>query len=341
MTDADGDSDRAAVDVSQGVFQIEDDGPDAPVNGQAALDTSCSTRPGLRAPIRPARLRRPATPRQRRTSPTTSSLRSTYGADGPRQRRYTLLLSANGIASGLFALDADRYLRRRRRRHWPGCAIMLNQVGNTITGSAGGTDYFTISIDSGDGRCDVHAAQPDLASELRAPATTRRRRSPRRWPSNIQVVADRHRRRDGDIDSASINVGQGVFSIQDDGPDASLSTQASARHARARREPSGRHRHRGRRCADRRRLGHGQLRGQFQRSVHRLRRRWPRQRPLCAAPVGHGIGSGLFALDPTDTQWPATAMASAGHRDHAQPERQHGDWLGQRYQLLHYHASIR
>jgi len=39
LTDADGDSDSASISIGQGVFKIEDDGPDASVDGRVAVPT--------------------------------------------------------------------------------------------------------------------------------------------------------------------------------------------------------------------------------------------------------------------------------------------------------------
>jgi hypothetical protein len=53
--------------------------------------------------------------------------------------------------SGLFALDAADISGGDGDGIGQGAEITLSQVGNTITGSAGGTDYFTISIDPATG----------------------------------------------------------------------------------------------------------------------------------------------------------------------------------------------
>ena len=50
------------------------------------------------------------------------------------------------MASGLFALDATD-TETVIDPIGQGAQIVLNQSGNTITGSAGGTNYFTIQID--------------------------------------------------------------------------------------------------------------------------------------------------------------------------------------------------
>ena len=49
------------------------------------------------------------------------------------------------MASGLFALDATDTSAVDGDGIGQGAQIVLNQSGNVITGSAGGTTYFTIT----------------------------------------------------------------------------------------------------------------------------------------------------------------------------------------------------
>ncbi|TNI39184.1 hypothetical protein CF130_21985, partial [Aeromonas dhakensis] len=62
-----------------------------------------------------------------------------FGADGAGSIGYSLALSGSNVASGLYAVDP-------LAANGQGAAILLNQVGNVITGSAGGVDYFTLTI---------------------------------------------------------------------------------------------------------------------------------------------------------------------------------------------------
>ncbi|WP_043142448.1 DUF5801 repeats-in-toxin domain-containing protein, partial [Aeromonas bestiarum] len=50
----------------------------------------------------------------------------------------------SNVVSGLFAVDPQA-------PDGQGEAIVLNQVGNVITGSAGGVDYFTLTINPSTG----------------------------------------------------------------------------------------------------------------------------------------------------------------------------------------------
>ena len=68
-----------------------------------------------------------------------------FGADGAGSIGYSLALTGNNVASGLYAVDPVPGQRQ-------GAAIVLNQVGNVITGSAGGVDYFTLTINPTTGK---------------------------------------------------------------------------------------------------------------------------------------------------------------------------------------------
>ena len=51
-------------------------------------------------------------------------------------------MTGSNVASGLFALGSNGA---------QGASIFLNQAGNVITGSAGGTDYFKITVNTATG----------------------------------------------------------------------------------------------------------------------------------------------------------------------------------------------
>ena len=142
-----------------------------------------------------------------------------FGTDGPGSTSYSLLLTGTNVASGLFALDAADTSAVDGDGIGQGAQIVLNQSGNTITGSVGATTYFTIQIDPATG---VVTFTDNTANNL--------------WHSNtgnpddpqtltlsdpsllqlVQTVTDA----DGDSDTAALNLGSGVFTVQDDGPDA-------------------------------------------------------------------------------------------------------------------------
>ncbi|MBW3788165.1 retention module-containing protein [Aeromonas veronii] len=134
-----------------------------------------------------------------------------FGADGAGSIGYSLALSGSDVASGLYAVDPLAV-------NGQGAAIVLNQVGNVITGSAGGVDYFTLTIDPTTGEVtlalldnvwhgDTTSADDSVALSVGKGVLTL-----------VQTVTDA----DGDSASASVDLGaNGVFRFEDDGPKAS------------------------------------------------------------------------------------------------------------------------
>ena len=138
-----------------------------------------------------------------------------YGADGPASANslvYSLQLNGSDVESGLYALD-------RNAADGKGQQILLTQSGDTIYGKAYGLVYFEISVvasgaDAGQvtftlkGNGNLwheNTSNPDDPAILNlAPGDLRLE----------QKVTDG----DGDNARAYIDLGQGVFSIQDDGP---------------------------------------------------------------------------------------------------------------------------
>ncbi|WP_274454362.1 DUF5801 repeats-in-toxin domain-containing protein [Aeromonas bestiarum] len=131
-----------------------------------------------------------------------------FGADGAGTIGYSLALTGSNVVSGLFAVDPQA-------PDGQGEAIVLNQVGNVITGSAGGVDYFTLTINPSTGEVtlalldnvwhgDSGNADDSVALNLGSGVLTL-----------VQTVTDA----DGDSASAAIDVGTGgVFRFEDDGP---------------------------------------------------------------------------------------------------------------------------
>nr|WP_280630348.1 retention module-containing protein [Aeromonas hydrophila] len=214
VTDADGDSASAAVDLgANGVFRFEDDGPraglavEAPSLG-ATVDESLVSLGGAgtdgvaSATLSAANVQAQFTP--------------AFGADGAGSIGYSLALSGSNVASGLYAVDPAA-------ANGQGAAIVLNQVGNVITGSAGGADYFTLTINQSTGEVtlalldnvwhgDTTNADDSVALTLGQGVLTL-----------VQTVTDA----DGDSASAAVDLGaNGVFRFEDDGPRAGLAVEA-------------------------------------------------------------------------------------------------------------------
>jgi VCBS repeat-containing protein len=135
-----------------------------------------------------------------------------YGADGAAGTgavTYALQLTGENVPSGLYALTAAGTGQ--------GTQIVLNQSGNTIAGSANGDTYFTITVNPANG--DVTFAQSKNvwhSNTLSDDDTSTLNLTTADALKLVQTLKDG----DGDTDSASINLGQGVFQIEDDGPTA-------------------------------------------------------------------------------------------------------------------------
>ncbi|MDR2695021.1 MAG: DUF5801 domain-containing protein, partial [Deltaproteobacteria bacterium] len=138
-----------------------------------------------------------------------------YGADGQGAPDvYSLTLAGAGVPSGLFCVAPGG---------GKGAEILLSQAGDVITGSAGGTDYFTLTIDAATG-----AVTLELLSNIWHPDTTD--------PDDAALlllgqgiltltltVTDGS----GDTASVSIDLGtSGVFQFEDDGPRISVDATA-------------------------------------------------------------------------------------------------------------------
>ena len=214
VTDADGDSASAAVDLgASGVFRFEDDGPraglavEAPSLG-ASVDESLVSLGGAGSDgVASATLS---------AANVQAQFNPAFGADGAGSIGYSLALTGSNVVSGLYAVDPAA-------ANGQGAAIVLNQVGNVITGSAGGVDYFTLTINPSSGEVtlalldnvwhgDTTNADDSVALTLGQGVLTL-----------VQTVTDA----DGDSASAAVDLGaSGVFRFEDDGPRAGLAVEA-------------------------------------------------------------------------------------------------------------------
>ncbi|MGY3492277.1 beta strand repeat-containing protein [Bradyrhizobium sp. USDA 4502] len=216
ITDADGDHVSTPLDVGNGVFTIQDSGPTA-----SALSGATDTL--VLDETRPA-----GTDTAGGTAPTglasvTADFSNgfaggSYGSDGPGNSAYTLKLTGANVASGLYALDPTD---TDPTHFGQGAQILLNQVGNTITGSVGGTDYFTIAIDPSTGIVTFTQLNNIWHSDPTNPddAATLTLSRPEILQL-VQTITDA----DGDSVTTSLNLGSGVFTIQDSGPTAGTVT---------------------------------------------------------------------------------------------------------------------
>ncbi|MBL0563932.1 retention module-containing protein [Aeromonas veronii] len=211
--DGDGDSVTDSTTVSliageRSVFSFDDDGPraglaeKAPALG-ATVDESLASLSGVGGDgVASASLS---------AGDVQAQFVSAFGADGKGSIGYSLALTGSDVVSGLYAVDP-------LAANGQGAAIVLNQAGNVITGSAGGVDYFTLTIDPTTGEVtlelldnvwhgDTTSADDSVALSVDEGVLTL-----------VQTVTDA----DGDRASASVDLGAtGVFRFEDDGPKAS------------------------------------------------------------------------------------------------------------------------
>ncbi|TNI17972.1 DUF5801 repeats-in-toxin domain-containing protein [Aeromonas dhakensis] len=214
VTDADGDRASAAVDLgANSVFRFEDDGPraglaeEAPSLG-ATVDESLVSLGGVGGDgVASASLS---------AADVQAQFNPAFGADGAGSIGYSLALSGSNVASGLYAVDP-------LAANGQGAAILLNQVGNVITGSAGGVDYFTLTINPTSGEVtlalldnvwhgDTSNADDSVALTVGQGVLTL-----------VQTVTDA----DGDRASAAVDLGaNSVFRFEDDGPSVTINAVA-------------------------------------------------------------------------------------------------------------------
>jgi len=207
VTDADGDWATASLSLGAGVFKIEDDGPSASVNVEATLDTLRLDESALP----------PAGDGVRTTTADFADNFTTpisYGTDGPGSVSYTLVLSGESVGSGLYALDPTDKSGTDGDGFGQGAQILLSMDGNDVVGKVDATEYFRISVDADGvvtftqtnniwhGNTGDHDDAEWLATALAGDLKL------------VQTVTDA----DGDTATASVDLGAGVFKIEDDGP---------------------------------------------------------------------------------------------------------------------------
>ncbi|KTC94111.1 DUF5801 repeats-in-toxin domain-containing protein [Legionella erythra] len=194
--DGDGDAVSDIIGLGNGIFSINDDGPTISIDAmqtvpQLAVDeTQLAVSASASADYSPIFDINP-------------------GEDGLGQVDYSLSVNtANGTGSGLYAVDSSQPQGR-------GDEIRLEQLNaNTVEGKLNGELYFTIAIDSQTGVVTFtqyinvwHAdtSNPDDASTLNAAIGSL---------AVVATVTDA----DGDQAQSTVDVSQGFFAIDDDGP---------------------------------------------------------------------------------------------------------------------------
>ena len=216
-TDGDGDPLEGGFPPGSFTIQVEDDVPVVGVNPEAGMPMATvdeSYRPPFGDGISKAVL----------SGSTVEGLFAapSFGADGPAAEgsvHYSLSLEGEDVASGLYAIDPNDHSTADGDGYGRGEPIVLNQSGNTITGSAGGVSYFTISIEPASGKITLQLLNniwhPDSSDDDDSTALTLQEAN---WLQVVQTATDG----DGDSASIGIDLGNGVFKFEDDGPHANL-----------------------------------------------------------------------------------------------------------------------
>ena len=219
VTDGDGDSDSVSIDLgAAGAFSFEDDGPLAQLSAQprelgtVRVDESLGDTytDGIPSAVLSAAI-------------VQSQFDSAFGADGAAAGDdatvYSLELSGANVPSGLYAVDASAPLGQ-------GAQIVLNQLGNVITGSAGGVAYFTLTIDPVSGEVTLDLLD-NIWHDDTADADDSEVLS---LGDDVLLLTQTVTDGDGDSDSVSIDLGAaGVFSFEDDGPVADIKIVSGVR----------------------------------------------------------------------------------------------------------------
>ena len=139
-----------------------------------------------------------------------------YGTDGAGDVKYSWSLTGANVASGLYALDASD-VEDIIDGIGQGNEIVLNVSGLVITGSDGGTDYFTLTLNEDTGVVTFAQENNIWHSDTADDDETATLTLGAGVLELDQTVTDA----DGDTDVASYDVGAAsVFSIDDDGPSA-------------------------------------------------------------------------------------------------------------------------
>ncbi|HET7804035.1 MAG TPA: DUF5801 repeats-in-toxin domain-containing protein, partial [Pseudolabrys sp.] len=141
-----------------------------------------------------------------------------FGPDGPGGTVFSLVLTGSDVPSGLFALGVSG---------GKGTEIALNQSGNTITGSADGKTYFTISIDPTTGEV-TFASAADTSIWHPIPNNSNDTATLTLASADLLQVVQTVTDSTGDAASASVDLGTGVFEIRDDGPTAHIALVSEA-----------------------------------------------------------------------------------------------------------------
>ena len=136
-----------------------------------------------------------------------------FGADGAGSEAWSLSLSGNDVASGLYTVDSSDTAQDDGDGYGQGEEILLNEVDGVIVGTVNGETYFTISTDD-TGTVTLTQYQNIWHSDMADPDDAETLQLDEGVLELVKTLTDA----DGDSVSASVDLGDANFSFEDDGP---------------------------------------------------------------------------------------------------------------------------
>jgi T1SS-143 domain-containing protein len=140
-----------------------------------------------------------------------------FGADGPAgetSESYSLSLNGQDVASGLYTVDNSDTAGDDGDGYGQGTEIVLNQVGDQIIGSAGGTDYFTINVNAETGEVTLTQLENVWHADTTNPDDSQGMVLDADLLSLVKTLTDA----DGDSAEATLDLGGVSFNFEDDAP---------------------------------------------------------------------------------------------------------------------------
>ena len=139
-----------------------------------------------------------------------------FGADGPAgtdSESYALNLNGVDVGSGLFVVDNADTSSTDGDGFGQGEEILLNQDGNQIVGSAGGVDYFTISVND-DGEVTLTQLENIWHADTTNPDDSQSMVLDAELLTLVKTITDA----DQDSAEATLDLGGVNFNFEDDAP---------------------------------------------------------------------------------------------------------------------------
>lgn len=140
-----------------------------------------------------------------------------FGADGPADadsESYSLNLSGEDIASGLYAVDNTDTDAGDGDGFGQGAEILLNQVNGDIVGSVGAVDYFTISVDAETGEVTLTQYENIWHADTTNPDDSQGMVLDSELLTLVKTITDA----DNDSAQAAVDLGGVSFNFEDDAP---------------------------------------------------------------------------------------------------------------------------